>query len=147
MRNIISCDHWKMSIEEQTKKVCVLWSKLAVESQTVEQLCSLEDKILEEASNIVTEVIGWFFHCEFADNTDKENDLRYLCIGYEKDDRWDIFVRLAKYESKYSSSDDELNGRERIPVMIPVAIKDSDNELFISLEQLIPDEYVNPSIL
>ena len=131
-----------MSSEQHTKPLCIVWSTLALLSATIKQIISLENKLREDAGQIVSQAAGWFFHCLHADDNSNENAMIYICMGHEEDDQWNILVRLGTYEQKSSipNNDSNPDHGKSLSIKIPEMIENPDNELSISHEKLVFDD-------
>lgn len=131
-----------MTCEQETKPLYILWSKLAVESTTMKKLIYLENKFRKDANDIVSQAVGWFFHCFHDDDETKDNNLVYRCIGYEEADRWYIGIRLATYKMISSTSNNGSNSdlEKTCDTRFPYEIQDPDNNLFSTINDLMADD-------
>jgi hypothetical protein len=108
------------------KPLFVLWSKSAV-TAAGSNMADLQAKIVEEATEIISQARNWFMHSISVSNW----SVCYTCRGQEDSEFWTIFVQTGWYKPSISDHDGHQNP-ERRSIMFPEALKEPDNETFAS---------------
>ena len=115
------------------KPFLVLWSKAAVRAAGP-NISTLQAKLLEEVTEIVSEAHDWFLHALPGEG----EHACYPCTGNELPGSWKIFVQIAQYKPMRPIPDDHPDPERRGKVFrFPEALKEPDNEIFASYEDVI----------
>ena len=114
------------------KPLVVFWSKAAVASAGT-RLLDLQEKLVEEAREIVSQARHQFLHAIPGEG----KEFCYTCTGNESPNEWEIFVQVGEYQTLSRLADDHavphLRGKT---VKIPKAIEDTNNEIFARFDDV-----------